>query len=77
MPGVFWLIDDELLTFLFDENADLGLSKSGRNYNHKQLWDHVKPDDCDKAFGYYPRGRVEINGRREATVYMSLYIDEI
>ena len=74
--GVFWLIDDELLAVHFDEDAKYGLSKDGNNYNHRLLWEHVKPPKCNKGFDYYPRGRVEINKRGEAIIYLNQNIDE-
>ena len=76
MQGGFWLIDGELLTVIFSEDSEFGLSKSGQNYNHRFLWEHVRPDGCGKPFDYYPRGRVEVNSRGKATVFMSLHIDE-
>ena len=75
--GVFWLIDDsELLAFSFEEGETLGVSKSGTNYNHKLLWEHVKPRGCNKPFDYYPRGRVEISNRGKPIVYMNNNIGE-
>ncbi len=72
--GVFWLIDGELLTVPFDENATFGIAKSGDNYNHRLLWDHVKPKKCNKAFDYYPRGRVELSNKGKPVIYMSTNI---
>lgn len=74
--GVFWLIGDELLAIPYVEGAREGLAKSGRNYNHRRLWNHVKPKGCNREFDYYPRGRVEIDGRGRAVIYMSPYIDK-
>lgn len=71
--GVFWLIDDKLLAFSYMIDATEGLSKSGTNYNHKLLWESVRPTDCSKAFDYYPRGRVEIR-KKGAVVFMSPHI---
>ena len=53
--GVFWLIDDKLLAISYMIDATEGLSKSGTNYNHKLLWESVRPTDCSKAFDYYSR----------------------
>ena len=75
--GVFWLLDDgTLLAFPFDEKATWGLSKSGDNYNHKLLWEQVKPRGCGKAFDYYPRGRVEVSNKGKPIVYMNPNIGE-
>ncbi len=74
--GVFWLIDGELLTVLYDEDATCGISKSGTNYNHRLLWDHVKPKRCTKPFDYFPRGRVEISNKGKPIVYMNRNIGE-
>ncbi len=74
--GVFWVIDGKLLTVPYDENANVGISKSGNNYNHRHLWDYVKPHKCNKPFDYYPRGRVEISNKGKPVVYMNPNIGE-
>ena len=74
--GVFWIIDGEILAVPYEETATVGVSKSGVNYNHRLLWDHVKPKKCDKPFNYYPRGRVEVNNKGRTVIYMSPYIGE-
>ena len=78
--GVFWIVDDKLLAFPFDETATLGIAKSGNTFNHKLLWEHIKP--CNKPFDYFPRGRVDYNSKGNAIIYMNpnvedKYIDEI
>lgn len=78
--GVFWVIDDELMddhivAEMFVEGASVGLSKSGTNYNHKLLWEHVKPPGCNKPYDYYPRGRVEISNKGKPVIYMNKNID--
>ena len=72
--GVFWLIDGELKCFPFDGRIIEGIAKSGNTYNHKKLWEHIRPKDCNKPFDYYPRGRVEISAKGKAVVYMSPHI---
>ena len=72
--GVFWIVDDKLLAFPFDETATEGVAKSGNTYNHKLLWEYIKP--CNKPFDYYPRGRVEYNSKGKAIIYMNPNIDE-
>ena len=75
--GVFWLIEeDKLLTCPFTEGEVIGLSKSGDNYNHKALWEYVRPRGCNKPFDYYPRGRVEISNKGKPVVYMNSNIGE-
>lgn len=75
--GVFWLIEEgELLAFPYEEGDIIGVSKSGDNYNHKLLWEHVKPKGCNKPFDYYPRGRVEISNKGKSVVYMNPNISE-
>ena len=75
--GVFWLIEPgELLAFPYEEGESLGLSKSGNNYNHTLLWEHVKPKGCNNPFDYYPRGRVEISNKGKPVVYMNRHIGE-
>ena len=73
--GVFWLIDEELLCFPFIENAEYGVAKSGNTYNHKLLWEHIRPKGCNKPYNYYPRGRVEIDAHGCPVVFMSPQID--
>lgn len=74
--GVFWLIGDEFLAIPYMEGTTIGLAKSGKNYNHKLLWNYVKPRGCNREFDYYPRGRVEIGSRGRAVIFMSPYIDK-
>ncbi len=51
--GVFWVIDGELLAVPYEDNSTIGIAKSGDNYNHRLLWDYVKPRKCNKPFDYY------------------------
>ncbi len=75
--GVFWLLEENtLLARPYEEGDVIGLSKSGDNYNHKLLWEHVKPRGCNKAFDHYPRGRVEISNKGRPIVYMNRNIGE-
>ena len=76
MRGVFWIIEDELKAFVFEEGAEYGVAKSGKTFNHKLLWEYVKPAKCNKAFDYYPRGRVELSGKGKAVIYMSPHIGQ-
>ena len=76
MRGVFWIIDGELLAFPFREDARYGVAKSGRTYNHCLLWEHIRPAGCHKPYNYYPRGRVDQNGKGRPVVYMSPHISE-
>ena len=69
--GVFWLIDDSIYAVPYEKNAVEGISKTGNNYNHKLLWEHVKPKKCNKPYDYYPRGRVEITAKGKPLVYMN------
>ena len=73
--GVFWIVDGILLAFPFDETATEGIAKSGDTFNHKLLWEHVKP--CNKPFDYYPRGRVDCNSKGAAIIYMNPNIDDM
>lgn len=74
--GVFWVIDDELLAFRFVENLEYGVARSGTTYNHKLLWEYVKPKKCNKPFDCYPRGRIDFNGKGKPVVYMNPNIAE-
>ena len=76
MRGVFWIIEEELKAFVFEEGAELGVARSGNTYNHKLLWDHVRPAGSNRAFDYYPRGRVDYNGKGKPVVYMNPNIKE-
>ena len=71
LRGVFWVVDGKLLAFPFREGAQLGVAKSGNTYNHRLLWEHVKPQGCKKPFDYYPRGRVEITRQDVPILYMN------
>ena len=73
--GVFWLVDDDLLAFPWHEAMYMeAFAKSGNTYNHKKLWEQIRPKGCNKPFNYYPRGRVEIASKGKAVVYMSPHI---
>lgn len=75
--GVFWVIDDELFAFPFCEDEHLnGIAKSGNTYNHKKLWADIKPQNCNKSYNYYPRGRVVISNSGKPTIYMNPQIDK-
>ena len=72
--GVFWLIDDQLYAFPFDGSHPEGIAKCGNTYNHKKLWDSLKPAGRHVPFDWYPRGRVEITNQNEPVIYMSPHI---
>ena len=76
MRGVFWIVEGELKAYVFEEGAEYGVARSGKNYNHKLLWEHVRPRKSNRAFDYYPRGRVEYNSKGRAIVYMNPNIEE-
>lgn len=71
LRGVFWVVDGELLAFPFRSGVPYGVSKAGNTYNHRLLWDHVKPRGCRKPFDYYPRGRIEITRQGVPILYMN------
>lgn len=50
MHGVFWIVEDELKAYLFEEGAQVGVAKSGKTFNHRLLWEHVRPPKCNRAF---------------------------
>lgn len=74
--GVFWVINEELLSFPFIETSFDGVAKSGNTYNHKKLWPDVKPHGCNKPYNYYPRGRVDITNKGKPVIYMNPNIDD-
>ena len=76
LRGVFWVVNGKLLAFPFREGAQLGVAKSGNTYNHRLLWEHVKPQGCKKPFNYYPRGRVEITQQGVPILYMNPNVPE-
>lgn len=73
--GVFWIVDDELLAFPF-MGDNIGIAKSGVTYNHKKLWQYVKPKGCNKPYNYYPRGRVDFTNKGKPIIYMNPNIDD-
>lgn len=74
--GVFWIVNDELLAFPFSDEITDGIAKSGKTYNHKKLWQYVKPKGCNKPYNYYPRGRVEITNKGKPIIYMNPNVDD-
>lgn len=73
--GVFWLIDDRLLAVPYSDKFQYGVAKSGNTYNHKLVWEYVKPPKCNKTFDYYPRGRVDFTAKGKPVIYMNANID--
>ena len=69
---MFWLVNDEILAFPFDGKYPEGTAKSGDTYNHRKLWEHIRPKGAEKAFDYYPRGRVETDRKGRAVIYTSV-----
>ena len=69
--GVFWIIENRLYSFPFNGGEAIGVAKSGDTFNHKKLWDHVKPKGCNKPYNYYPRGRVEVTNKGKPVIYMN------
>lgn len=74
--GIFWLIDSKLQCYPFDGSITEGIAKSGNTYNHKKLWEHIRPLSGKVGFDYYPRGRVEITPKGKAVIYMSPHIED-
>ena len=74
--GVFWIINDEFLAFPFTDKYSEGIAKSGNTYNHKKLWNEIKPKGCNKPYNYYPRGRVEISNKGKPIIYMNPNVDD-
>ena len=74
--GVFWIINDEFLAFPFTDEYSEGIAKSGNTYNHKKLWNEIKPKGCNKPYNYYPRGRVEISNKGKPIIYMDPNVDD-
>ena len=75
--GVFWCVDGSLFAFPYTENKyDFGLAKSGDTYAHKKLWPQVKPKGCNRPYNYYPRGRIEINSKGKAILYVNPNVDK-
>lgn len=70
--GVFWVIDNSLLTIPFDKSKyPNGIAKSGDTYNHEKLWNYIKPKKCNKPYNYYPRGRVVTSAKNKVIIYMN------
>ena len=73
--GVFWIVEDKLLAYPFVDDS-IGVSKSGLTYNHKKLWQEIKPAGSSKPYNYYPRGRVDFLGNDKPVVWMNPNIDD-
>lgn len=75
--GIFWIIDDELISFPYSSDEMLeGVAKSGNTYNHEKLWPYIKPRGCRHPFNYYPRGRVDIDNKGRSIIYMNPNISD-
>ena len=58
--GFFWIIDGKIISY------DVDVPKYNYEYQldgktHKNTWENIKPNGCDKEFDYYPRGRVMVD----------------
>lgn len=77
--GVFWIIDDQnkILAYPFGsvDSVD-GIAKSGNTYNHKRVWNDLKPYGSKVTYNYYPRGRVDWDNKGRPVIYMNPNIDE-
>ena len=74
--GIFWLINDILVSYPFGSLDDeAAIAKSGNTYNHKLLWNALNSIGTSKPYNYYPRGRVVITTKGKAIIYMSPHID--
>lgn len=73
--GVFWVVDDELLAFPYSDEYISGYANSGLTYNHNKLWPDIKPRGCNEPYNYYPRGRVDIDNKGRAIIYLNPNID--
>ena len=77
--GIFWILDDEnkLLAYPFGSvDSFEGIAKSGTTYNHKRLWNELKPGSSKLTFNYYPRGRVDWDNKGRPVIYMNPNIDD-
>ena len=73
--GVFWIVDDELLAVPYDEEAAEGLSKNRTNYNHRLLWPKARKKGYERAYDYYPRGRVEYTSYGRPVIFMGMSVE--
>ena len=69
-------MEGELKAYVFEPGVEKGLAKSGVTFNHKLLWPNVRPAKSKKEFDYYPRGRVDYNGKGLPVIYMNPNIGE-
>lgn len=77
--GIFWYIDDEdeLLCYPFGSvDSPNGIAKSGDTYNHKKLWEDLKPKGSKVPYNYYPRGRVDWDRLGRPTIFLNPNINE-
>lgn len=75
--GVFWVVDDKLLSFPYYDYQHVGVSNSGATLNHRRLWPEIAPHGHrNKSFDYYPRGRVEFKSDGTPVIYMNPNIDD-
>lgn len=76
--GIFWIVDDKLLAFPFGSvDSSNGVAKSGNTYNHKRLWNDLRPNNNKHPYNYYPRGRVVIDNQGRPVIYMNPNVDDI
>lgn len=77
LNGVFWVIDGVLLAYPFGSVDTIdGIAKSANTYNHKRLWNDIKPAGIKFPYNYYPRGRVAINAKGKPIIYMNSNIED-
>lgn len=76
--GIFWVLDDKgkVLAYPFGTvDTVSGIAKSGTTYNHKNLWNDIKPAGSKLPYNYYPRGRVALDNKNRPVIYINPSID--
>lgn len=68
--SVFWVIEDNLIEHIIDDNG----MKSQKN-----IWDIIRPDNCNVDYDYYPRGLImfdTVSDIEECKYFVSVFIDK-
>ena len=77
--GIFWVINNELITFADDIENKFNLTISPIDLVHTEVWKHIqnnyKVDDHIVPFDYYPRGRVVLSNSKNKWI-AEVYIDK-
>ena len=56
--GMFWIIDNDVLTAIYEDGEVGTMARNDSIYNQNLLWNRVRPEKNYGKYDHYPRGKV-------------------